>query len=423
MVSKKNKSLLVFLILGFIFTLLFFNYLYSINRIGSGVYFKNVYLGGKSLQEVEEILNTSHFNIVGPDGESISIPLREIGVKLDNKQIFDTAYQLSPGKLWLQHYIPKEKVFVPFQYQFDKELLAKSVNSLVKHFSKEPENSYFRVSSNNQVEIMPEKFGYRFNKNDIEQVIMENLAQSSRPLEIKIPFAKKIPPQITVSSLKEKGIEGPMISFTTKFDATLTTRVHNIKLAAATINNYVLAPGDVFSFNSIIGNTTTEKGYKAANVIIGGELVPGIGGGLCQISSTLYNCALLSNLKILERHNHQLTVPYIDPGRDATVCYPSKDLSFCNTKDHYILVTASVENDELTIRFFGQPLNEKVEIKTKVLETYPPPQKSDPGKQEDIKGYPGYLIEVWKIVYQDEKKLKEDKISIDKYAPFQMTPH
>jgi len=421
MISVKNKSLLMILslILGFIFTLLFLNYLYSTNRVGSGVYFKNIYLGGKSFKDVEEVLNTSHFTFVGPEGAEISIPLKDMGVNLDIKQIFDTGYQLSSARPSLQKYLTKEKVFVPFQYQIDRELLSQSVDCLVKRFNKEPENAYLKLSNKNQVEIIPEKSGYRFNRNDIEQVIIENLAQSNSPLEIKIPFAKKIPPQITVSSLKEKGIKGLMISFTTKFDAALTNRVHNIKLAAATINNYLLAPGAIFSFNRIIGITTAEKGYKAANIIIGGELVPGIGGGLCQISSTLYNAALLTDLKILERHSHQLTVPYIDPGRDATVCYPYKDLSFSNSKDYYILITASVENDELTIRFFGQPLNKRVEIKTEVLETYPSPQTLTSG-EEEIKGYPGYLIEVWKIIYRGEKKEKEEKISVDKYAPFQI---
>ncbi|MDW7674434.1 MAG: VanW family protein [Bacillota bacterium] len=231
-------------------------------------------------------------------------------------------------------------------------------------------------------------------------------------------------PKITVSSLTERHIEDLMISFSTNFDPTQSNRVHNIKLAARTLTNYLLPPGEVFSFNRVINDTTAEKGYKAAPIIVGGELVPGIGGGICQLSSTLYNAALLANLEILERHSHQLTVPYIEPGRDATISYPYKDLAFRNNKDHSVLITADVENDILLIKLFGQPLTERVEIKTKVLDIIMPPEKYKleselrPGEEKLIEGYPGFLVEVWKIVYRGEKKESEVKISVDRYAPY-----
>ncbi|MEN6462403.1 MAG: VanW family protein [Syntrophomonas sp.] len=424
MMSNKNKYIsIAFFIIFFIIIFLLINHLYLKNRISSNVYFKDINLGGKSYSEAEEILNTLPLTFLGPEGEVISLPLNKMGINLNNTQIIQTGFHLSTFKPWFKDLftVRKEKVFVPFQYQLDEELLSQNIDFLIEHFSRQPENAYVRVGNDNQVKMVPERFGYQFNHDDIQQAIVENLAQLDSPFIINIPVDKKTPPPITVSTLEDRGIRNLMISFSTKFDPTLTTRVHNIKLAAATINNYFLAPGEAFSYNRIIGNPTSKKGYQAANVIIGGELVPGIGGGLCQISSTLYNAALLANLEILERHSHQLTVPYIDPGRDATVSYPYKNLSFRNNKNHYILITAGVDKDELTIRLYGQPLDERVKIKTNRLETYPSPAiPSNPDNQDKIIGYPGYLVEVWKTVYRGGKIVQEKKISVDKYAPFHM---
>lgn len=424
MTSNKNKYIsIAFFIILVISVSLFSNHLHIKNRISSNVYFKDINLGGKSYREAEEILNTLPFTFLGPEGEVISLPLNKMGIYLHNTQIIQTGFHLSTSRPWFKDLftVRKEKVFVPFQYHMDEELLSQSVDFVIEHFSRQPENAYVKAGNDNQVKMVPERFGYQFNHGDIQRAIVENLAQLDSPFIINIPVDKKTPPPITVSTLEERGIRNLMTSFSTKFDPTLTTRVHNIKLAAATINNHFLAPGEVFSCNRTIGNPTSKKGYQAANVIVGGKLVPGIGGGLCQISSTLYNAALLANLEILERHSHQLTVPYIDPGRDATVSYPYKDLSFRNNKNYYILITAGVDKDELTIRLFGQPLDERVEIKTNKLDTYPPPPiQSNPDSQDKIIGYPGYLVEVWKTVYRGDRKVEEKKISVDKYAPFHM---
>ncbi|PKM83170.1 MAG: hypothetical protein CVU88_02945 [Firmicutes bacterium HGW-Firmicutes-13] len=150
---------------------------------------------------------------------------------------------------------------------------------------------------------------------------------------------------------------------------------------------------------------------------------PGFGGGVCQISSTLYNTALLANLEIMERHNHQLTVPYIVPGRDATLAFPSKDLKFHNNRDHYILITAFIEHDDLTFRLFGAPIEERVEIKTVEIAAYTPPIKHEfvpelaPGEEEVIEGHPGYVVQVWKTVYREDKIESEEIISVDSYLP------
>ena len=235
---------------------------------------------------------------------------------------------------------------------------------------------------------------------------------------------KRIDAAITARLLRAQGITTLMSTFTTLFDLTKTNRVHNIELAASLINHYFLAPGAVLSLNDFYGETTAEKGYKEAPVIVGRELVPGFGGGLCQISSTFYNAALLAGLEIVERHNHDLTVPYIEPGRDATISYGARDLKVRNNTEHTIMIEAFVEGDALTFRVFGSPTGKKVEIETRKLAVYPPPEIIEidpalaPGEEEIDAGYPGYLVEVWLIVSGEGRVESRTKISEDRYHPY-----
>lgn len=130
-------------------------------------------------------------------------------------------------------------------------------------------------------------------------------------------------------------------------------RIHNIKIAADEIDHTVLEPGEVFSFNKILGKRTEDKGYEKAPILLGnGDKGEGTGGGICQISTTLYNAALEADLEIVERHRHSEPIPYAEEGKDATVVYNSKDLRFKNTKDYSIEILVSVSEDTVTVKLY-----------------------------------------------------------------------
>jgi len=142
-----------------------------------------------------------------------------------------------------------------------------------------------------------------------------------------------------------------LVSFSTEILNDDDDRVHNIKTAAEDINHTVLEPGAVFSFNKIIGRRTESKGYEEAPILLGnGEKGEGTGGGICQVSTTLYNAALKAELKIVERHRHSEQVPYVEEGKDATVVYNSKDLRFKNNRDYPIEILVSVQDGEVTVK-------------------------------------------------------------------------
>lgn len=141
-------------------------------------------------------------------------------------------------------------------------------------------------------------------------------------------------------------------SYSTKLYDKNEHRINNIKTAAEDLNHTVLAPGEVFSFNGVIGKRTADKGYEKAPILVNGEKSTGTGGGICQVSSTLYNAALEADMEIIERHRHSKKVSYVPEGKDATVVYNSKDFRFRNTRDYPVEILISVSDDEVEVTLY-----------------------------------------------------------------------
>ena len=144
-----------------------------------------------------------------------------------------------------------------------------------------------------------------------------------------------------------------LASFTTSFNASDTARSTNIAVAARTVSGRIVMPGEELSFSAVVGECTVPKGYVESKVFYQGELTQGIGGGVCQVSTTLFNAALLSGMKITERHGHSMTVSYIAPGRDATFNYGYLDLKFVNTYSAPVKIVSDISGGKLTFSFYS----------------------------------------------------------------------
>ncbi|MDR2168296.1 MAG: VanW family protein [Clostridiales bacterium] len=147
----------------------------------------------------------------------------------------------------------------------------------------------------------------------------------------------------------------PNGSFTTKYDSSLKNRTLNLEIAARTVDGIVIAPGDIFSFNEIIGKATWAKGYRPAKIFFRGKERQGMGGGICQLSSTLYNAADYGGLEIIERHAHSKKVHYVEPGRDAATAYGGVDLKFKNNLPYPVRIGAWLRDGELTVELSTHP--------------------------------------------------------------------
>lgn len=131
-------------------------------------------------------------------------------------------------------------------------------------------------------------------------------------------------------------------------------RVTNIRLSLAAINNTLVLPGEVFSFNEVVGERTPEKGYKPAPIIIGESVAPGVGGGICQVSTTLYNAVNRSGLETVQRRIHSISPSYIQHGMDATVAWPHTDYKFRNNKDFPIIVKGEIQGWRVRVWIVGR---------------------------------------------------------------------
>lgn len=157
------------------------------------------------------------------------------------------------------------------------------------------------------------------------------------------PAEKPSPPPKNTKK-KRASNSTPLASYSTNLINKDKGRIHNIRLGAKRINGYKLKPNDTFSFNSIVGNRSIENGFKSATIIVNGEYDEGVGGGVCQLSTTIYNAADKAGLEIVERHDHSRPVNYVPKGRDAAVNYGDKDLKFKNTKQYPIRIQVYVNN-------------------------------------------------------------------------------
>lgn len=245
------------------------------------------------------------------------------------------------------------------------------------------------------------------------------------PLDVEL-VAKVTEPRVTMALLKQMDFSQPMGKHQTHYGGTGLSRGSNIALAAGKIDGTVLGPGEIFSYNGTVGPRIASAGFKEAPVIVKGELVPGMGGGICQVSTTLYNAVLLSDLKIVRRSHHAFPVHYVSAGRDATVVDGAIDFQFQNNTDAPIVISASSGKGRLQFRIFGKRTPGKsVDIALEGHTVQPATVKTISDKSlpagkrvvED-KGHPGHRVAVYRIVKQDGAVVKKELIARDTYRVF-----
>ena len=233
--------------------------------------------------------------------------------------------------------------------------ITKTLNSIEKNLNLKPQNAKLKINSNskNVFEITPERYGVEVDKISLIDEIYSTYI-SNKPLKFNIP-TKKIKPEIIKNDLlKHTHLRS---DFSTDISSSSDSRKHNIKNALNSLNRIQILPNETFSFNKAVGKRTAENGYREAKIIINNEFVDGLGGGVCQVSSTLYNSALLAGLEIVEANKHSKQVGYVKYGFDAMVNFGSSDLKFKNNTNEKLTIITNYSNKIARIRIFGEGLN------------------------------------------------------------------
>lgn len=223
---------------------------------------------------------------------------------------------------------------------------------------KDPVNAEYQID-NNDVNITAGETGRYINKEEAAPLLL-NVYEGCEP--VKIPYYVSMP-DVTSDILNEKLFNATLSSYSTSYSGSTSNRRTNVARAADLINGKVIAPGEIFSFNDTVGHRTIENGFLTAKEYIAGKSVDGIGGGVCQVSSTLYSAVLYADMQIAERLNHMLTVGYIPLGQDATVSDGGVDFKFKNSSDYPIKISAGTNGSTITVNIIGTAWDPPREIK------------------------------------------------------------
>lgn len=278
-----------------------------------------------------------------------------------------------------------------------------------------------RLAIDAEVSFSPSGFTYQREKAGLVCDYSETLARVFEALENdgrEVELAThEYTPALTEEILKER--TQMLSSYTTRFEASNESRVHNIRLAASKLAGAVVEPHAEFSFNKRVGKRNEENGFKESVVIFDGEFVKGVGGGVCQLSTTLFNAALRAGMRVTESRNHSLSVAYVPPSLDAMVSEYS-DLKFVNPFDTPVYLNAIVRGGSVTVECFGLPDGYRYKTESVVLyRLSPPPAEIVGGEEEKVlrAGKEGVASESYLLVYDKKGKLvKRELLRRDNYA-------
>ncbi len=287
-------------------------------------------------------------------------------------------------------------------------------------YSREPKDAVC-TSDGENITITPEIVGVKLNTDEAIRIIKENI---NNPESYTIP-ATITYPEITSAQLEAEFTDCIIGTYSTDYSTSSANRKENIRLASEKINGKILNPGEVFSFNTVVGPRTAQNGYKVAHVYVGSKTVDGIGGGICQVSSTLYNAAVFADLQIVYRTNHSMPVSYVPLGRDATVSYGTIDFKFKNNKETPVKLEAIADGNNFTINIYGRKkylkdiIIENVITGSRafsVVEVEDDTMYEDERKVEE-KGSYGTNVVTYKIIRENGEVVSNTLLAKSSYTP------
>lgn len=290
-----------------------------------------------------------------------------------------------------------------------------NIDQIYEEVHAEAQDAYYTT---NPFKVYSEVTGIDFNLEEAKEILKEEKDEYVIPLIITKPTK-------TTKDIGTEAFPDKLSTCATRYDATNLTRTTNLQVAVNKINGVVVMPGETFSYNKTLGKRTAKAGYKDAAGYAGGKVVQMIGGGICQISSTLYDAVVYANLEIVERHNHAFLTSYLGAGKDATVVYGNLDFRFKNTRNYPVKIESYMQSGIVTVNIYGiKEENEyEIEISTTILSYIPyeviyendsslasGTEKVTQGGQKGCKSI------TYKILKQNGNEISRSVLSTDTYS-------
>lgn len=382
------------------------------DRVAPGVRVAGVSVGGLTKPEATERLRTwarghlnSGFTLVVAD-HNWTGSLMDIGVTVNARSMANAAYSVGRrGNIVTRLAdiagapVRGRKVSVP--YKFDRSKI-EGLIAKIKATSTSPAKDARISFVDGTRSIVPEAPGTTIKVEGSMELIRSAVERGETSAALPIIIDQ---PKVTAFDLDQ--VDTLLASYTTRFPAWRKARTHNLRLAASAIDGTLIRPGEVFSYNKEVGPRVKETGFRDALIYVKGKMIPGTGGGICQVSSTVYNAALLSNMEIVERSNHSMPVPYVPLGRDATVAYGLLDLKFKNTTSAPVYLAAKAGRGSLTVQMYGAAKDKR---DVRVVTT-------SPKRIERANGKISTFVTVYRVVSEAGGKALRQRISRDRYDP------
>lgn len=410
-----------------------------------GVYVDNISLGGLTMDQAlakvklaqEKLVHETSVRLYYADQE-IRLPLGECEVTFDTETVLQQAMLVGrQGLIEAQNrayvaQLPANPVKLSTSMMVDPTPLQKKCVDFARSVECEAQDALVlgfdgALPEGERWITVPEVSGKKVDMEKMWAMVDESFGSGSFA-EVCLPL-EMVNPTVTLESLMvDKQLLGACSTKMTRDD----NRIINIQLACDAINGYVLQPGEEFSFNTVVGNRTKKRGYKEAGVIVGGDrLDAGIGGGICQVSGTLFNAAVRADMEIVERYTHSFELSYLGRGRDATVDYGRKDFVFKNTTDKPVTIMMFANEDTLEVgaQFYGYAREDglTIDIRVETLRQPKPPEGIIyeklstllKGETTVVKERRGVVSQSYKVYMKGETVVREEELFKDSYPPIQ----
>lgn len=432
----KKRGLMIAFILCIAFIMLFYSlWLFQQNTIYKGVRVEGLDISGLTREEAQERLIREI---------PIVYPINPISLTLNDQrwtlQLEDISYRFLSGETVEKAYkIGREgnafqRLFtilglrlhardVPMEVSYDESTLRKALLYIKSQVDIAGKNAAI-IYSSGEIKIIKEQIGRELNIDRNLEMIKKKI-KGKKNFDLSVIMDENYP-KILYNSIEV--INSVLSEFSTKFNPRDVNRTQNIKLACEKINGFILRSGEIFSISNVLGPRTAENGYLDAPVIFKNELVKGLGGGVCQVTTTLYDAVLLSKLEVIERSNHSMPLGYVEPGQDATLAENYIDFKFQNNREDPVCVSAEVHDDTVTVRILGKKERDSyiVRLRSDILQSILPEgeditiDNSVPVGEKRIvrKAVSGLKVRLYRETYDVTGNLVEsEKISEDVYMP------
>lgn len=436
--TRLNKALFITLIIILAIVTPFFISSYkklSSDKFYSGIYIEGINISNLSKEQANSLLTNELNKKYGNKSITVyyekkgwPISLKSIGYTFKTGDALLYAYNLGRNgsvfaRLRAINELKNNPANIALSTTYNETNLNNRLIEIKKQIDSDGKSSTYNYNCG-KINYTNEKLGKKLDTEANEALIRAQLV--NRSFNDVILIVSDVTPKFTVADVKD--IKDVLASFTTNFNKYNSSRTHNIKLACNKINNFLLKPGEQFSMNEVLGPRTVKNGYMQAPIIINNELIPGTGGGVCQVTSTLYNAVLFSGLQVVQRKNHSITLGYIPPGQDATIAEGYIDFKFKNNRNYTICIAAEVKDNLLSIKIIGKRNTQepRIVLKPVIIEEYEPDDPeytidnslADNVKVTMIKEKKGMKIALYRQSFDQHGKLiKNEKISEDIYKP------